>query len=102
MDDCSEGIVRVAQQTKSLDPRQQGLFEWEISAGLNTDLDHNCTGERDRILYTVYMYNKVIIPIVVLSDSNGAILDTKPIHFKALDTCIYCSDGQCNCTVSYT
>ena len=44
VDECSEGIVRVAQQTKSLDPRQQALFEWEISAGLNTDLDHNCTG----------------------------------------------------------
>lgn len=37
---------------------------------------------------------------VVLYDSNGAILDAKPIQFKAIDTCIYCSDGQCNCTVS--
>ena len=47
VDECTEGIVRVAQQTQSLDPRQQGTFEWEISAGINTDLDHNCTGKKN-------------------------------------------------------
>ena len=45
IDECTEGIVRVAQQTRGLDPRQQGTFEWEMSAGINTDLDHNCTGK---------------------------------------------------------
>ena len=44
VDDCSEGIVRVAQQTQSLDPRQQGTFEWQISAAINAGLDHNCSG----------------------------------------------------------
>ena len=110
VDECTEGIVRVAQQTRGLDPRQQGTFEWEISAGINTDLDHNCTGKDalKLLLYSV-LNNTWVIPelstwipsiIVVLYDQDGGILDTKPIHFKTLDNCIYCSDGQCNCSVS--
>ena len=55
VDECSEGIIRVAQQTLSLDPRQQGTLEWEMSAGINTDLDHNCTGKEALEIYcTVY------------------------------------------------
>ena len=44
VEECTEGIVRVAQQTQSLDPRQQASLEWEMAAGLNADLSHNCTG----------------------------------------------------------
>lgn len=36
----------------------------------------------------------------MLSDQDGSILDTKPVNFKTLESCVYCSDGQCNCTVS--
>ena len=90
----------MAQQTQSLDPRQQSVFEWMISAGLNTDLDHNCSGNIHQYLYVYTIPTACVHTTVVLYDSNGAILDAKPVHFKALDTCIYCSDGQCNCTVN--
>ena len=52
VDDCTEGIVRVAEQTKTLDPRQQEKFEWQISAGMNSDFNHNCTG----IVCTLYKH----------------------------------------------
>lgn len=52
--------MQVAQQTKNLDPRQQATFEWEMSAGLNADLSHNCTGmyahSQVMPLTTVYIY----------------------------------------------
>ena len=106
VDECTQGIVRVAQQTHSLDPRQQGTFEWEMSAGINTQLNHNCTGKTKTIIIIkkiiVYSNAWIFSPyiLVVLLDQDGGILDAKPIHFKTLDNCIYCSDGQCNCTVS--
>ena len=110
IDDCTEGIVRVAEQTKTLNPRQQEKFEWQISAGMNSDFNHNCTGIV--CVYTVQTPMQIIRPqelnflnmpynhTVVLYDRDGTILDTKPVHFKTLENCIYCSDGQCNCSVS--
>lgn len=44
VNECTSGVVRVGQQTKSLDPREQIKIQWEMSAGLNKDKNHNCTG----------------------------------------------------------
>lgn len=55
-----------------------------------------CTLTGHAISYSIQSYYSA----VVLSDQDGSILDTKPVHFKTLDNCVYCSDGQCNCTVS--
>ena len=42
---CTEGIVQVSEKTKTLNPRQQDTFVFEISASLNMDFQHNCTSE---------------------------------------------------------
>jgi len=42
---CTEGIIQVSEKKKSLNPRQQDTFMFEISASLNIDFQHNCTSE---------------------------------------------------------
>ena len=38
---------------------------------------------------------------MVLSDQDANVLDTRVVNFKTFENCIYCSDGQCGCDVSY-
>lgn len=63
VEECTEGIVRVAEQTQSLDPRQQASFEWEMSAGLNADISHNCTGTyvHSQVMPLATVYNHTIL-----------------------------------------
>lgn len=44
IDSCTEGIIRVSQRAKTINPMQQVEFEFQISSSLNLDLNHTCTG----------------------------------------------------------
>ena len=48
---CTEGIIQVSEKTKTLNPRQQDTFMFEISASLNMDFQHNCTSEYVVVTY---------------------------------------------------
>ena len=51
---CSEGIIQVSEKSKTIDPRQQKTFVFEISASLNIDFDHNCSSKQtEKISHTI-------------------------------------------------
>ena len=97
---CTEGIIPLSQKTKTLDPRQQGIYNFEVSSSLNIDYEHNCTGNYNVMsgLVRELMVSNIL---VLLYDNDGNVLDTKVVSFKTMGGCIYCPDGACECEVSY-
>lgn len=101
---CTEGIIPVSQKTKTLDPRQQDVYVFEVSSSLNIDFEHNCTGKLFLHVYIHSLFklmkNTHPVTIVMLFDNDGNILDSKTVAFKTMEGCIYCPDGVCECEVS--
>ena len=45
IDQCTDGIIRVSDRSKTIDPRQQMTFEFQISASMNKAFNHSCNGK---------------------------------------------------------
>lgn len=45
IDKCSDGIIRVSDRSKTIDPRQQMTFDFQISASMNKAFNHSCNGK---------------------------------------------------------
>ncbi|XP_065882454.1 hapless 2-like [Dysidea avara] len=75
IESCTDGIIRVSTKQKTIDPREQAEFFFQISASLNIDANHTC--------------------YINLLDTEGVSLDRTPIQFSTFRTC-YCL-GQCEC-----
>ena len=109
---CTEGIIQVSEKTKTLNPRQQDTFVFEISASLNMDFQHNCTSEYIVATHNYKCYfsccrsepSTVHICTswfaAVLTNSDGTVLDMKIVSFSTMEGCVYCPAGQCDCDVS--
>uniref|UniRef100_A0A1X7UMY0 Generative cell specific-1/HAP2 domain-containing protein n=1 Tax=Amphimedon queenslandica TaxID=400682 RepID=A0A1X7UMY0_AMPQE len=74
---CTDGIIRVSERIKTVDPRQQVTFEFELSSSLNVAFNHSC--------------------IIELTDKDGSLLDVRDIKFRTDEGCIYCPAGVCSC-----
>lgn len=45
IDKCTDGIIRVSDRSKTIDPRQQVTFDFQISASMNKAFNHSCNGK---------------------------------------------------------
>lgn len=96
---CTDGIIQVSEKGVTLLPREQKELIFEISSRYNVDLNHSCTG----IFFCHFYYQNCVLysflTIVVLSDSDANIQDTRVVVFNTLSGCVYCPAGECTCEV---
>ena len=97
---CTDGIIQVSEKTRTINPRQMEIFVFEISASVNMELDHNCTGNQ-LLRWCPKQLNIVISVTVFLADQDANVLDMKMVSFTTIEGCIYCPAGQCDCDVGF-
>ena len=44
IEDCSDGIIRVSDRHRSIDPNQHGEYIFQLSTSLNENMNHTCHG----------------------------------------------------------
>ncbi len=48
--ECTDGIIQVSEKIKTINPRHMETFTFEISASINAEFEHNCTGIQGNLL----------------------------------------------------